>query len=157
MCLVKVMNYGNKLRYLREEKELTQQEIANIIKINRVQYNQYENDYNTIPLRHLVNLCNYFNVSLDYILDFTDTMQYDNIRMDIDANLLKQRLKEARKHFNLTQKILAIDFKISRTTIAEYERGKNLVSTSFLYAFCLNYRVSADYLLGRIDEPKFLK
>ena len=56
------MNYFVRLRELREEKELTQQEVADIIKINRVQYNQYENDYNTIPLKHLIKLCDYFDV-----------------------------------------------------------------------------------------------
>ncbi len=43
------MNFGIKLKELREEQNLTQENLANIININRVQYNQYENDYNTIP------------------------------------------------------------------------------------------------------------
>ena len=151
------MNYGDKLRNLREELELTQQEIADKISINRVQYNQYENDYNTIPLRHLVKLCNFFNVSLDYIFDFTSKLQYNKVKMDIDVDLLKIRLKEFRQENKITQKVLAIDFNVSRTTIAEYERGINLISTSFLYSICKTYNISADYLLGRIDKPKYLK
>ena len=38
-----------------------------------------------------------------------------------------------------------------------YEKGKTLILTSFLYTICKKYNISADYLLGKIDEPKYLK
>ena len=56
------------VRKLRTTKNLTQEELAKKLEINRVQYNQYENDYNTIPIKHLITMSDYFQVSIDYIL-----------------------------------------------------------------------------------------
>jgi len=150
------MNFGIKLKELREEQNLTQENLANIININRVQYNQYENDYNTIPLKHLNSLCNYFNVSIDYIFGFTNIKKYKNISQDIERSKVSLRIKEFRKEKNLTQIKLANLLNIANGTIAEYERGTNLIATPFLYTICKKYKISADYLLGKVDEPKYL-
>ncbi len=41
--------------------------------------------------------------------------------------------------------------------ITNYENGKHLIATPFLYTICSKYNISADYLLGKIDSPKYLK
>ncbi len=46
---------------------------------------------------------------------------------------------------------------IENGTIANYELGINLIATPFLYSICKKYNISADYLLGKIDKPKYLK
>lgn len=146
------MNFGMKLKELREENNLTQENLANIININRVQYNQYENDYNTIPLRHLNSLCNFFNVSIDYIFGFTKDKSYIDSSKEINNKIISERLKKFRKENKITQDKLAKILNVSRTTITEYERGTNLIATPFLYTICKNYNISADYLLGKIDN-----
>ena len=110
-----------------------------------------------IPIKHLNTLCNFFNVSLDYIFEFSHKEIYDNSNRNIDKNVSAIRLKEFRKDNKFTQQNLADILKVSRTTIAEYERGTNIIATPFLYTICKNYNISADYLLGRIDKPKYLK
>ncbi len=70
---------------------------------------------------------------------------------------MSKRLKEFRKENKLTQVKLAEILNIANGTIAEYERGTNIIATPFLYTICKNYNISADYLLGKIDEPKYLK
>ena len=40
--------------------------------------------------------------------------------------------------------------------ISNYESGKFLIATPFLYTICKKYNISADYLLGKIDNPKYL-
>ena len=64
--------YKEKLKYLREEKEITQEVIANYIGIHKGLYSQYETEYAIIPLKHLITICNYFKVSLDYIFNFNE-------------------------------------------------------------------------------------
>ena len=66
------MIYKKKLIELREEKELKQYEIANILGIYKGLYNQYETEYEIIPIKHLNTLCNYFHVSFDYLLGFAN-------------------------------------------------------------------------------------
>ncbi len=151
------MTYKEKLRYLRESKELTQQEVGAIIGVDRKAYSHFETEYTIIPIKHLITLCNCFNVSLDYIFNFNSLIQYSNINKNINVDISGTRLKELRKENKLTQEELANILKSDRSTLAKYEKGTNIISTSYLYEICRNFKVSADYLLGRIDEPKYLK
>lgn len=144
------------LKELRTNKKLTQEQLANILGINRVQYNQYENNYNTIPIKHLNSIANYFNVSIDYILGFNKHKIYDLLINDINNLKTGQRLKEFRKENKITQLKLAQILNTNQSVIANYERGRTVIATPFLYSICKKYNISADYLLGKIDSPKYL-
>lgn len=56
------------LRALREDKDFTQQAIADHLKIGRTMYRRYETGETEIPVRHLKALCILYGVSSDYIL-----------------------------------------------------------------------------------------
>lgn len=56
------------LRGIREDRDLTQQEIADILGTSQTMYARYERGANEMPIRHLVTLCKYYNVSADYFL-----------------------------------------------------------------------------------------
>lgn len=58
-----------KLRGLREDNDLTQAQIAEVLGTSQTMYARYERGANEIPLRHLVVLCKFYNVSADYFLD----------------------------------------------------------------------------------------
>ena len=150
------MLYKDKIKDLRDLYEINQEKIAKVLGIARGLYAQYETEYAIIPITHLISLCNYFNASLDYIFSFTDIKQYKNINK-IDNKKAGLRLKEWRKNNKITQDKLAIVLNTNRSVIANYERGRTLISTPFLYTICKEYKISADYLLGRIDKPKYFK
>ena len=151
------MKYGEILSKIRLEKGYTQEQVASILNIDRTTYNHYEVQENIIPIKHLIPLVNYLNVSLDYLFGFVLEEQYNDIIFDIDKIKAGSRLKEFRKENNLTLKELAEDLNTTFSNVAWYEKGRNLVATPFLYMICLKYKISADYLLGRIDKPKYLK
>ncbi len=151
------MIYGEKLKALRERIGLSQKTMGELLNVIITAYNQYENEYVIIPTKHLNTLCNYFNVSLDYIFGFTTSTNYKLSKKDINKTISGIRLKDLRKENKLTQEKLAKILNVSRTTITEYERGTNIIATPFLFDICKKYNVSADYLLGRIDSPKYLK
>ena len=145
------MYYGNNLKFLREEKELSLVYMANYLNISDSLYSRYEKEIQMIPLKHLITLCNFFNVSLDYIFNFKTTKQYKNINYEVDNKKSGQRLKEFRKSNKLTQKNLADILNVARSIIGEYENGFFLISTHSLYTICNKYNISADYLLGRTN------
>ncbi len=58
-----------KLRGLREDNDLTQRQVADILGTSQTMYARYERGANEMPIRHLVTLCRYYNVSADYLLD----------------------------------------------------------------------------------------
>ncbi len=150
------MNYGTIIKKLREEQNKTQQEIASILGIARQTYNHYEIQDSIIPLKHLNNLANYYNVSIDYIFELTKQRKYSNFKKEININLSKERLKAFRKEQKITQVKLANILNTFHTVIVDYEHGKNLIATPFLYTICKKYNISADYLLGKTNDPKYL-
>ena len=61
-----------KLRGLREDNDLTQSQVAEILGTSQTMYARYERGANELPIRHLLTLCGYYGVSADYILGRTD-------------------------------------------------------------------------------------
>lgn len=151
------MIYSDKLKELREEKNITQQELSNILKIDNSLFAKHEKEYHIIPINHLNTLCNYFHVSFDYLFNLTDQVNYENALENIDSIKAGTRLKNWRKENKLTQEKLASMLNMARSALANYERGRNIIATPFLYTICTKYKVSADYLLGKIDELVNLK
>lgn len=60
--------YYERIRDLREDNDLTQQDVANVLKTTQQVYSRYEKGENELPLHHLVTLCKFFKVSADYVL-----------------------------------------------------------------------------------------
>lgn len=150
------MNYSKILKLLRENNNLTNIEMSNLLNISDSMYSRYEKQNQIIPIKHLDTLCSYFNVSIDYLFGFSDIKNYknsDSINLEKSVN----RLKEFRKENKITQVNLAKMLNVANGTIANYECGRNFIATPFLYEICSKYKISADYLLGRIDNPKYLK
>lgn len=58
-----------KLRGLREDNDLTQQQIADVLGTSQTMYARYERGANEMPTRHLITLCHFYNISADYFLD----------------------------------------------------------------------------------------
>ena len=64
--------YWQKLRELREDRDLTQTQIANVLGTTQQVYSRYENGINEMPVRHLITLCRYSKVSADAVLGLTE-------------------------------------------------------------------------------------
>lgn len=62
----------NRLKELREDKDLFQKDIAKILNISQTGYSQYETETNDIPTEVLKKLANFYNTSIDYLLYETD-------------------------------------------------------------------------------------
>ena len=60
--------YYEIIRELREDRDLSQQQVADILNTTQQVYSRYENGVNEMPIRHLIVLCKYYKVSADYIL-----------------------------------------------------------------------------------------
>ena len=61
-------DYMNRLRALREDNDLTQEQIAQVLGTSQTMYARYERGANELPIRHLITLCHFYNVSSDFIL-----------------------------------------------------------------------------------------
>ena len=57
---------------LREDKDLSQKEIAKILNMSQTGYSKYEVGTNDIPTKILIKLAQFYNTSVDYLLGLTD-------------------------------------------------------------------------------------
>ena len=64
--------YYKRLRDVREDNDLKQREIAEILNTTQQVYSEYEKGIREIPLHKIIILARYYNVSLDYLTDLTD-------------------------------------------------------------------------------------
>ena len=66
------MAYYKRIREMREDHDLTQRQIAQILYMKQPQYNRYEQGYRDIPSDILISLADLFDTSVDYLLERTD-------------------------------------------------------------------------------------
>ena len=61
-------SYPEILRDLREDRDYTQAQIAQVLGTTQQVYSRYENGINEMPVRHLRRLCEFYQVSADFVL-----------------------------------------------------------------------------------------
>jgi len=66
------MKYTDRIRALREDKDLTQTDVANLLNIGQKTYSDYELGKTRIPLESMLILAKYYNVSMDYLSGASD-------------------------------------------------------------------------------------
>jgi len=71
-----MQQYAQKMRDLRIDHDLSQAQIADILGSTKNQIGKYERGEQEMPIKHLLTLCNYFNVSADYILGLPEGRPY---------------------------------------------------------------------------------
>ncbi len=67
------MKYTKIIRDLREDHDLTQKQVAEILGTSQTMYARYERGANEMPIRHLIKLAHFYHVSCDYILGETES------------------------------------------------------------------------------------
>jgi transcriptional regulator with XRE-family HTH domain len=66
--------YNELIREIREDKDLTQAQIADMLGIKQQVYSKYELGIRALPIEHLIKLCKYYKVSADWILGIKKEM-----------------------------------------------------------------------------------
>lgn len=64
---------AKRLRDIREDRDLSQKEIATLLNTSQGYYSKYELGKREMPLHHLKTLCKFYNISPEYFLGFTNT------------------------------------------------------------------------------------
>lgn len=88
------MYFYQRIKDLREDKDLKQSEIAKLLQITQQQYSLYEKGNREIPLHLAIVLAKYYNVSIDYIAGLT------NDKRGIGHSKEKRNIKINQSHSN---------------------------------------------------------
>ena len=70
--------YIRRLKDIREDKDMTQKEVAEYLKITQQQYSLYENGKRTLPVDLLIELSKLYKLSTDYILGLSNDYSIKN-------------------------------------------------------------------------------
>lgn len=117
---------------LREELEITQEDISNRLGCKRSAYSLWEINKNTIPLYYLNKLSNEYDINIDYLVGLSNDKNISFNKVEIDRKLLGERIRQARKSINYTQEKLAKKLNTTHSVISAYESGKTAVPTLFI-------------------------
>lgn len=139
-----------KIKYIRDELEITQEDISKVLGCTRTAYSLWEINKNTIPLYYLNKISNEFNINIDYLVDLSDKKHIDFIKKEIDRIDLGKKIKQARKSINYTQEKLASKLNTTHSVISAYESGKTSVPTLFIIEIAKLTNKSLNWLLNKI-------
>lgn len=107
------MSFGNNLKKIRQENEMTQEELAKKINTSRSNIANYENDKNMPSIEILNKLSEIFNCSIDYLLGKSDVRNPEELKKVPFANaggldttgLDEEDLKELQKQVDYIKKL----------------------------------------------------
>lgn len=86
----KKQRYYNRIKDLREDKDLTQIQIAKLLGLHTTQYQRYERAETTIPADIIVDIAKFHEVSTDYILGLTNNPEPNyKIKNQTNVNINK--------------------------------------------------------------------
>jgi len=154
-CSKNITVIEKRIKYLRELKELTQEELGEKIGISRSVINSWENGYANISLKFLVKISFFYKVPVDYILGLINN-EFDRNNYDfqevLDLTKLGRRIRIIRKTEDLTQSEFAKKIKTKNSCISRYESGKIAMSSADLKDICDTFGYSADWCLGNLKQ-----
>ena len=144
-----IMN-NEKIKNIREELEITQEDISRVLGCTRTAYSLWEINKNTILLYYLNKISNEYNINIDYLVDLSDEKVIKFRKVKINQIELGKRIKEARKSINYTQEKLASKLNTTHSVISAYESGKTKVPTVFLYEIAKLTNKTFNWFLDKI-------
>ena len=137
-----------RLKGIREDKDLTQPDIAEILKTSKSMISKWENNSRFITLKKLNEFCNYFEVSMDYVTGLSNINDFKK-KTAIDTKVIANNLRLLREKNNLSQLDLAKKINTSQSALCNYENEKFLIPTPFLYQIALELNTSMDLICGK--------
>lgn len=142
----------SKLKDIREDNDISQEEMAKILDVNRSTYSLWELGINIIPLKNLCDFADYFNYSIDYVLGISNNRLSKNLIKGLNLQKLGSNMKKIRIKHELSQENVANLLGVTQACITRYEKGIICISTSNLYKFSREFKISLNELCGKTKK-----
>ncbi len=97
------MKIGEKIKQLREEANMKQYELAAVLNISPQSVSLYENNYRMPDINTLIQIADFYNVSLDYITERTyyrETKKKNFIELEVADDSIREKLVEYAEFLN---------------------------------------------------------
>src|SRR5699024_809781 len=127
-------------------------EMAKILGVNRSTYSLWELGINIIPLKNLCDFADYFNYSIDYVLGISNNRLSKNLIKGLNLQKLGSNMKKITIKHELSQENVANLLGVTQACITRYEKGIICISTSNLYKFSREFKISLNELCGKTKK-----
>lgn len=135
---------GRRIKELRTENGLTQQELAKILNVSSMSISFYENEQRKPDSEFIIACSRFFDVSTDYLLGKTYKRR---IPREERFGAFSKRLKHVRELKGISQRQAAEDLNISPQNLSYYENGRD-AGYGLLVRMARYYDVTVEYLIG---------
>lgn len=135
---------GRRIKELRTENGLTQQELAKILNVSSMSISFYENEQRKPDSEFIIACSRFFDVSTDYLLGKTYKRR---IPREERFGAFSKRLKHVRELKGISQRQAAEDLNISLQNLSYYENGRD-AGYGLLVRMAQYYDVTVEYLIG---------
>ncbi|MEE1012305.1 MAG: helix-turn-helix transcriptional regulator [Acutalibacteraceae bacterium] len=112
------MAYYKRLRELREDMDLTQKQVADLLFMHTTQYRRYETGERTLPLDTAISLAKLYGVSIDYIgelIDYNDLIKETNLTQEEKQLITHYRKLDKIDKVRLNERAITLSEKQSKT------------------------------------------
>ena len=135
---------GRRIKELRTENGLTQQELAKILNVSSMSISFYENEQRKPDSEFIIACLRFFDVSTDYLLGKTYKRR---IPREERFGAFSKRLKHVRELKGISQRQAAEDLNISPQNLSYYENGRD-AGYGLLVRMARYYDATVEYLIG---------
>ena len=130
-----------RIKDIREDNDITQEQMANILGVNRSTYSMWEIGLSFMSVEQLCKFANYFNYSIDYVLGLSNNRKNNGNKIFSYKNL-GSNIKKLRIKYNYSQINLAKKMKVTQACIVRWEKGITKISLPNLYELAKIFKVS---------------
>lgn len=141
--------YFNNLKRLRNEKELTQEDIAKMLKCSRSTYNNWERDIVMIPIDILDRLSVFYKIDISCILGVNKKIEYNLKVKKMNYDKLLKKLCNLKDENNNTYNEIGTFLKCTGATCQRYFKGDFKIPIDRLILLSKLYEVDIDILCGK--------
>jgi len=151
------MTKAERIRILREDRGISQVELAERIGVSKQNMYKYENDIITnIPSDKIESMAKVLNVSPGYIMGWEDDKDKisDISATNANESMIGNRLKQLRESKGYNMRQMAAALNLPYTTYVNYEKGEREPNSEQLILFSKYFDVSIDYIIGITNDIK---
>lgn len=141
--------YFNNLKKLRNERELSQRALSELLHLNRNNYKNWELGIIMIPLEVADKLSLFYNVRLSYVLGI-DTIYNDKNKIKkMDYNKMLKKLNDFKNVHKISYEAVANYIKCAKSTCYNYFKGKTKIPIDRLILLANFCDMDLDKLCGK--------
>lgn len=142
-----------RLTEIREDNNISQMKMANILGVKRSTYSLWELGINIIPFDYVYKFAQNFNLSIDYVLGLTNKRTFIEYS-EFDLIRIGNKLKELRISKGLSQITLSKALNVTQACIVRYEKGIICISTSSIYKYSKYFNISINEIVN--EKKKYV-